>query len=293
MPTLRSLLVLLPLLVLLAGCGEPAPEVGGKPREKTYTRIISMSPAITQLLAARFEITKEVVGVTDRCTHISAKGKPAVVVNTKIDLERLREAQPDFIIYDSSLFGPDEIAKIKESGVESFDFSPNSYAEFKEQALRLSSLLRGETTISEYCDKIEASFSKAEAQLKGRPKAKSVLLMANGGEYMAAGRNTLFADLIAKAGTDYVAFDADKFVTINVEQLLAWNPDIVFILGEAGPFARDPRVRTLKAVQGRQVFALQEDPMLNMIQYDLILETLVPKAVNWADRQATAPPTTP
>jgi len=64
------------------------------------------------------------------------------------------------------------------------------------------------------------------------------------------------------AGGKYISGDSESYDTITPEQLLAWNPDVIFIWGNAKYSARDimssPQWQHVKAVRNRQVYKAPE-----------------------------------
>ncbi|MBX3095294.1 MAG: ABC transporter substrate-binding protein [Fimbriimonadaceae bacterium] len=286
MRAIRFIVAILPLLLLVTACQKSAPAVGGVPRDKEFNRIVSMSPAITDFLIVRLESAKPIVGITDADDQGGVMDRPKVVKNTKIDEEALVEAKPDLIVYDSMLFGPSEIEKIKSTGAETFDFNTKSYAEHKEMIVRLAAMIKNEVGISEYLDTIDATFARVNNTFAQKKRPRAVLLLAGSGEYMAAGKNGLPGDLIRQSGTELFGPDGDRYETVNVEQLIAWDPQIVFVVGDgADRVIKDPRLASVAAVKDSQVFALQEKPFVRLAQLDLVMQNITLKTIAWADRQ--------
>ncbi|MEZ5163592.1 MAG: hypothetical protein R2688_07525 [Fimbriimonadaceae bacterium] len=84
--------------------------------------------------------------------------------------------------------------------------------------------------------------------------------------------------------------DSKKFETVNVEQLLQWNPDIILTTEEgAKAIGADARLKSLNAVRDLYVFGTDPDILLRAgVRVDDLLENFVPMADRiWSSRKGT------
>lgn len=104
---------------------------------------------------------------------------------------------------------------------------------------------------------VEARAAKASAHPRVLYTGK------NGNSLSAPGRNTVFGSTLDTAGGRSVgdqlpsALASKEANTVSLEQILAWDPDVIIASGAAArnKIMSDPAWRALKAVQGRRVYA--------------------------------------
>ncbi len=70
------------------------------------------------------------------------------------------------------------------------------------------------------------------------------------------GKNSYPQFYVEIAGGKYISGDSESFDTITPEQLLAWNPDVIFVgrVNSTDIFTKDPKYSNLKAVKTNKVF---------------------------------------
>ncbi|MFZ4722236.1 MAG: helical backbone metal receptor [Phycisphaerales bacterium] len=93
----RALLVL--MLAALAACADATPAA---PASSAVTRVVSLSPAITETLV-ELGLRERLVGCTPWCQGVP--GIPALGSMTEVDLERLAAARPDIILLQRTAMG--------------------------------------------------------------------------------------------------------------------------------------------------------------------------------------------
>ena len=257
------------LLGVLIGCGPQEAPAKLKQRQRTYTRIVSLSPGTTEILAASLSVSN-LVGRTAACnypTYITEK--TPVVGSVKPDWEKLREARPDFIVYDAALYTPQDVAKMKETGATLFGLTAKNIDEFQLQLFELANFVAPASRASEYVDKIHQERQNATGNAaENRPKV-SVILPGVNGQHMILGTESFLADEVRAAGGEPVGPKTDKFVPLSPESLLTFNPDAIVVPARdpkdsAGALAvaNDPRFKGVTAVKDRRIGAVLGDVLL-------------------------------
>ncbi len=254
-PMARVLAFLLLTVFVISGCQKPA-AVGGSMRKKHYLTAVSLSPSTTEIVTSHMSAVK-LLGRTESCDFPDAIKTVPVMGGVKPNYERIAKARPDVILYDEALYNPADIERLKQLNIELLPYGPKTVDEYNDWLVRASAKIGGETEISEYIDRIVAARTTnlAEATTKRR-----VILLLGGstGEYMAAGTKTIQADFLRASGFEPVGPDADKFVTINVEQLLLDKPDAIVVAGDAARVLADPRLKSLGAIQAKRVVSVSD-----------------------------------
>lgn len=182
---------------------------------------------------------------------------PAVGSGKGVNIEEIAALDPDVVILPLRL--SEDAATLEELGIPVVLVNPETQADF-EACLRLLGVITGRydeaAALLERCSDITSSVigSVAEAE-------KPTVYLAAGSDYLTTYPSGLYQDdLIAVSGGVNVAaeMDGDSKVTIDAEQLLAWNPDYIFIVADAdysaGDLMADERLSGLTAVTEGRVY---------------------------------------
>ncbi len=258
---LRSLVFLLSALFLLVGCARD-PDVGGARRDKHIVSIVSLSPSTTEIVC-QLGLQSRLKGRTSSCNFPPSLGGVPIVVNgTKPDFERIRAYAPSLIVYDETLYGADDVAKIKELGIDTFPLSATSLDKVLDYYAQLGMMVGNEQGASDFIDRLFAARESAVANMQGK-EVSAMVLMGGGAEYMAAGDQTYVADAVRSAGGKYLGPEAKLFVTVNPEEIIRLNPDVIFLpANDANKFLADPRFASLSAVKAKRVYPADNDVLL-------------------------------
>ncbi len=247
------------LAVLLVGCASVEPIEGGKELEKPVTKLISLSPSTTEIVTVA-SLYAALKGRTSACNYpkVTLERIP-VVAGVKPDYDKIAQIKPDLALYDSSLYSEADIQKLKDLGIETLEMKSGSLDEFFDSCSRLGARTGSETPVASYLDKVNAAKTAAEADPVSPKPTVAVLMAGNGTEHMISGTEGFVADVVKVAGGQPVGPGGKKFVTLNVEELIQLNPDILLTAGPADKIVTDPRLRTLKAITNRRISALNQD----------------------------------
>lgn len=264
-------------LALLAGCSS-GPVIGGKPRVPATMKVVSLSPATTEL-TSKFDLGMGVVGKTANCNYPPTLNSTAQIVmsGTAPDYEKIASIKPDIVIYDKTLFSENEIAKIDQMGFKTLAWDPKTFEEYRTQLFVMASEIGGEMTTSEYIDSIYRGFAQAKGVLKekGIVDPPMMILIGEPGSYMAPGTKSFWADLAADCGTKLVGPDAAAYAPVNVELIIKEAPQ--FILTSEGVGAKvlaDPRLQGVPAVKSKRVFDINPDVLVRRgIRVDSLIDS--------------------
>ncbi|MCB8932788.1 MAG: ABC transporter substrate-binding protein [Fimbriimonadaceae bacterium] len=258
---LRSVALVL-LACLLFGCpAEDQGKVYGK-RFIAPKNIASLSPGTTEILA-RWGPFSFLKGRTSSCNWPSfINNVPVVLSSTSPDYESLVAKKFDLVVYDPHLFSEAEIQKIKELGIPTYEWDPKTVAQMIEDLYKLGAATGSETKTSQYADKIYNAEQLAKAQMPDPAPTVALILPSSGSEHMIAGKNSFQADELKASGGDVVGPDADRFVPLDAEALLGWDPQVLIVAGDAEVLLKDPRLQSLAAVKSGRVYPINPDAAL-------------------------------
>jgi len=257
----RLLLLLLAALVGMVGCSRP-PEDAGKLRELSVTSLVSLSPSTTEI-ACQLGLQGRLKGRTSSCNYPPSLGAVPIVVNgTKPDFERIKSYKPSLILYDETLYGDADVAKIKELGIATLPLSPTSLEKVFDYYAELGMMVGNEQGASDFIDRLFAARESSISNMAGKEVSATVLL-GGGAEYMAAGSETYVADSVRAAGGKYLGPEGKLFVTINPEELIRLNPEVIFTpAGGEAKLLSDPRFASIAAVKNKRVYPTDGDVLL-------------------------------
>lgn len=250
------------LLAVMAGC-DSGPVIGGKPRDPAQAKVVSLSPATTEL-TSKFDVGMGIAGKTANCNFPPSGNQTAQIVmsGTSPDYEKIAEIKPDFVLYDKSLFSENEISKIDQMGFKTLPWDPKTFEEYRTQLFTLSSAIGGEMTTSEYIDTVYRGFGQAKGVLKekGLTEPPMMFLIGEPGAYLAPGTSSFWADIAKSCGLKMAGPDAAAYAPINVEAIIQAAPQFILTSdGVGAKVLKDPRLQGIPAVKNKRVFDMNPD----------------------------------
>lgn len=272
---LRYFSIALALFVLLiAGCGQKMGIKMKKPA-KFYMSVISLSPNTSEIAYLNIGADR-LKARTASCTWpMGIERKPIVVTGTKPDYEAIAAIKPDIIIYDPLMYSDTDIAKFKELNIETFALKAGSVKEFKDSIAKIGGMMHCETNMWDYIDKIDAAMTKGKRDPGTKLSKVAVIMPGQGGEHYIAGLNTFQADIVRCSGGEPVGPEADRFVPLNAESLIAMNPDVILVAGNASSVENDPRLKPINALKNKRVLPIKQEMMLRAgTRVDVLIENL-------------------
>ncbi|MCH8979421.1 MAG: ABC transporter substrate-binding protein [Armatimonadetes bacterium] len=264
--TSRICLLLAVMALVPAGCA-PRVGLGGKTNPVDYDNVVSLSPSMTELLAG-VGGAPYLKGRTSECNRPqSVLIAKVVVTEMKPDYELILTLDPDLILYDTMLYGEEEVAKIEkffgERDIETMPYVPDTIEEYKDFGYRLAAKLQLETFMATYLDKLERQLGLAATNDTGDPRT-AVLLGGEGGNYLAMGTQGLHAAVVAAAGGTPVGPSGRLFQEIDAESLIEMDPEVVFSDGAARAILSDPRLQGLTAVKEGYVYDVDGQTLIRV-----------------------------
>ena len=198
---------------------------------KSYNRIISLTPATTEIL---FELglDEEIAGVSTFCNFPkAAKGKEKVGSFSNPNIEKIIMLKPDLVI----LTGMEqaEIKSIlKKCNIDYIVSYPKSINDLLKSIKRIGTVLSRERQSRKLIKKINGTVSRIEDKIKNitlskRPKAYIEIWHD---PIMSAGSNSFVNDMIELAGGVNVANSLKRaYSKIDPEHIIYNNPDVVIL----------------------------------------------------------------
>lgn len=251
--------VLTVFLVVLAGCSKAPQRVGGAEPDKIYSRIVSLSPNVSEILGA-LELTSNMSGRTSGCNFPEALRSVPIVANPTPDIEKIYALQADIVIADKNLINPAIVEQLKAKKIDVKLVSINSLDEWISTVGELGDLLQSHTAASKEINRLKSVIAQAKGD-KVEPQPKIVIAMG-GSKPWVAGLKSFQADVVKASGGIPLGPDADKFVEVNPEEIVKWNPDIVFVSDDPNSYFNSPAWASTNAAKRGQILKVNTDLLL-------------------------------
>ena len=187
------------------------------------------------------------------------------VENGEINIEQLMKLEPDVVFYSAT--NTDEREMYDNAGIKAIGFSTtlsdyNCIETFANWVDLLGQIFgdsdRAQEVI-EYGRSVEAQVLEKTATLSDEEKPKVLVLFNYGdGTITTSGSNFFGEYWIEAAGGINVAAELNGQPEINMEQIYAWNPDMIFITNFSSVLPEDLYNNTIEGDDWSNVKAVQE-----------------------------------
>jgi len=198
-------------------------------------RIVSVVPSQTELL---FELglNEEIVGLTKFCIHPIAQfaAKQKVGGTKRLKIEVIRELRPDLIIGNK-----------EENSRTDIELLQQEFPVWMSDICHLEDAMQTIADIGELVDRqpeaaylnhlIKAGFNDLQTLALSKHINQTVAYVIWKDPYMFAGRNTFIDDVLRKIGLSNVVVES-RYPELSLSQLVALNPQLVFLSSEPYPF---------------------------------------------------------
>ena len=216
-------------------------------------RILSLSPASTEILFA-LQADAKLVAVTDDCNYpAAAKKKPSVGRFGNILLEKIAKTRPDLIVTTADM--QSRLEPLKALSIPVLALQTRHLQDLMDNTQMLGQLTqstpRANTLVKQWKTHIPI--------LHSRPP--STFYMVWHDPLMAASTQSFIGDLIVKGGGKNVVTASAPFLRYRLESLLKADPQLLILpksLARQLDLNRAPYAR-LKAVKQKHVLVIEDD----------------------------------
>lgn len=258
------IILVLTCIILLTSCVDQ--KQGSKSAGKGNLKIAATSMATVYIME---KLNLDLVAVPDSKIDPMPeryKDVPKVGMAMTPDIEKLKAIQPDYVFSPVSLIS-DLLPKYKAADLDYGFLNLNNIEGMYKSIDDLGKLLDREKEAKALRDDYE-KFIKDYRKKHERKKAPKVLiLMGLPGSYVVATENSYVGSLVELAGAENVYAGTDQqFITINTEDMLQKDPDIILRCAHALPdevmkmfekdFAENDIWKHFRAVKNEEVHDL-------------------------------------
>lgn len=211
------------IAIVLAACA--APPVAEPSRAEPHPpRLASMAPALTTML---FELGlgDQVVGVTRYCTLPEGQQRPVLGDALTVSTEAVLAVEPDILLIQS---GADKYAPLQQLDPELQleHFAIETIADISTALRRLGSLAGSPELGEQHATALEAGLADLRQQARGLTRPQ-VLFVMGSEKPGSAGRGSFVHELIELAGGENAAAELEGWPTLNLEYVLAAQPEVL------------------------------------------------------------------
>lgn len=221
-------------------------------------RVVSLSPAITELLFA-LGTGHGVVGRTQWDKYPAAVADiPSVGDGLDPNVERIVALQPDLVAFYASSANTQAIRRLTDIGIPSVSIRLDSLA----SVARAARLLGRLTDTNERADSLIHVFeARRDSALRfaDPPVGSRVLILSWDNPPIVIGALSFLSQLVELAGGENVFADVDApHATVTIETIAERNPDVIILFAEDTPaFVRRPEWQAVEAVRRRRFVSLE------------------------------------
>jgi ABC-type Fe3+-hydroxamate transport system substrate-binding protein len=226
-------------------------------------RIVSLVPSLTELLYD-LHLDEEVVGITKFCVHPEQwyRFKQRIGGTKNADIALIKSLQPDLVIASKE-------ENIKEQVEAIAAFCPvycsdiSNLEEAYEAIAQIGALTDRSAKAEELIDELRQDFSQLHTATN---KLRCVYLIWNK-PYMSAGGDTFIHAMLRTAGFENVFQNLMRYPETDLQQIAAYDVDVVFFSSEPFPFKQQHLHDFTTAWQ--QQFPQKKMPLLRIVDGEM------------------------
>ena len=178
------------------------------------------------------------------------------------NIEAILKLQPDLVI--TWAWQPETIRFMEEKGIRVIAIYPENVEDLYKVMRLLGTIFQKEQKVETAIVEMNEIFSLIRAKGTKRDQGmRRKMVYLGGRSNLVSGSIGINNDLLELIGGVNVAGSInDRSTMVSLEQIVVWNPEVIFIWGNAGYSAPDiidnPQWRHIKAVREKRVYKLPE-----------------------------------
>jgi len=253
--------------MLVAGCKpKPATFTDGVGRtislEKTPEKIVSLSPAHTEILFA-LGLGDKVIGVSNWCNKPEeALEKEKVGDAFSLDKEKLVSLQPDIVFIPGSKDSP-QVKEIEDLGIPVYVSNPESVSEVFDEIKSVAEVTGVKDKGQQLADELQNELDGVKQKLEAYEGSKVKVLVLVDPELWTVGPGSFIDEVVALAGGENAMADVDmQYLQVSMEEVLSRDPDVILVTvpeDQCAALAERPGWTDLRAVKEGRVYYVDGD----------------------------------
>ena len=229
----RWLTPVLGVLLMLAAmsCDRAKPGTASQPTAAKVDRVVSLSPAATDLLVAMGAQSK-LVAVSNYESLEAVKGLPRAGDYLNIDWEKLVSLRPQLMVLqiDEARLSDATRARAREMGIELLIVRLNNFTDVIIEAEKLGTAVGMADESRTLWQSIRQNMDDVRLSTAELPRVRTLVTLDDSGLFLA-GRGTFINDILqAAGGVNVLSAERGDYVTLDEEAVRQLAPDAVIQL---------------------------------------------------------------
>lgn len=169
--------------------------------------------------------------------------------------------RPDVVLYDPAIIPKADVDKFKSLKIDTLALGGPTIDDYVTSLYDAAGLTGAETSVSPYVDRVREAEVSAAAST-GAPLKVAIIMPGGGTEDMIAGTDGFLADVVRHSGGTPVGPKSKQFEKMNMESVIADNPDVIIVPGDGKAIASDPRFKMVHAIQLKNLYGIDPNVLL-------------------------------
>jgi iron complex transport system substrate-binding protein len=244
--------------------------------DKPATRVISMSPHVTELLFAAGG-GRHIVGAVNYSDYPeAAKSIPRIGSNREIDLERVIAMKPDLIVAWMHNASERQIEMVRKLGVPVFLSDPQTLEGIPDNVARLGQLMGTDAVANASAGELRKQLAGLRTRYAGRPVVRTFYQVWDRPLYTLSGKHIITDALRLCGGENIFEKLTVTAPVVSVESVLQADPEAIFGTAEKnyGGVGLWKPYPTLTATRNDNLFTVDGD-LLNRAGPRMIAGTAI------------------
>jgi len=241
-------------LLVWSACAPASP-----PRAGVATRVVSLSPAFTELLFA-IGAGSRVVGRTRWCDYPpAALDVPSVGDGLAPNVEAVAARNPDLVVLYAASANATAEARFADLGIPTVTLTMDRLADVPAAARRLGALTGQDARADSLAAWFAAEVDSARRHVSPAPRRR-LLLLTWDQPPVVIGAGSFQHELVSLAGATNVFADLpEPSAQVTIETIAARDPDFVLLMtgGREPDWAERPEWRAVRAVRERRFIRVE------------------------------------
>ncbi len=231
----------------------------GLPPPTEPQRVISLKPNLTEMLFA-LGLGDRVVGVTEHCAWPEeAKKRPKIGDYALPNLEKILTLRPDLIVTIKDASSPRPIEVLTAAKIPVVVFETTNLTTIFQTIERMGKIFRVEGNAQALMATMKQKLDALALKATGRSLLKTLVVVQRR-PLIVAGPSTFISELVRTVGgRNVVPTGGLAYPHLSMEQVLAWQPEVIFDLDPASNTETWERYQSIPALQSRQLYFLSPD----------------------------------
>lgn len=231
-------------------------------KEKTPQRIVSLSPAATEILFA-VGAEKQIAARTDLCDFPSeCKNLPSVggFDGKTLSMESILSFRPDFVYLTDGMHNF-FIEQLEKYGIRYYLSKSNSIESVKNEILDIAKITGHEKNGKKIVEKIDSAIKSIYHENENHKKVYWEVWNA---PYMSAGRTSFINDIIKYSNGENIFSDIEQaYPSVSEETIINRSPDVILIPLSSGITVEMVKARkgwaSIPAVKNNQIYLIDDN----------------------------------